>query len=700
MKRLPIAVVLLLGLLLMGGARRSSANDGIFPPAPAAKAAIDFDGRGFLIHGRRTPIISAGMEYARVPRALWRDRLQRLQRAGFNCVEVYTFWNWHEPKEGQFDFSGDHDLNAFLKLVHTMGMYAICRVGPYYCAEWDSGGYPVWLRFKPGVLVRQVNAPFEAAVDGFFGRLIPIVAANQINHGGAVILVQLENEHPAGWGTEIPNAYFAHLRDKALALGIQVPYFFSGLHHGSDPAGDHSWDSVGRTNPWMTTEFWSVWYDHYGPHPEDADTYERRTWKILAYGGNGYNYYMAHGGTNFGYTNDDEDAASYDYGASVGQTGDLRPIYYRVKRIAWFARSFPEILEDSVNADAAFAGVATEPSVRVTARRSPGGSIVFLDNPGKDAVKTQVKDAAGTAFPAAGPLTLRPGEILPVVEGAPLSPHITLALGATHILGVTAQGADTTLVVFGTPGDPGQLRLAAPADAKDRRRDRRVGAGGCRRIRPDADLPGGPPRRVPPDGGGRVRPHPGDERGAGRPHLVPAGGVRHGHRLRPGVHRRRRRGRRPPAPDDRAGPGRRRWPHALPLCRVHARPLLRAGGGRGRADPAAWGGHARRADAVRLGRTAGDRGGARLRRRGLAGHPRPAADGGGRRRERLRLVPGHRSGPRRRHLRARLPERRRPRHPVPGRRPRPRYERPSPVGRPGADARRPLRGDSDDALRA
>ncbi len=466
-KSSPLASLLLGGLLFAGLACPSRADDNMFPAAPAAKASIDFDGRGFLIHDKRTPVISAGMEYARVPRALWRDRLLRIKRAGFNCVEMYTFWNYHEPQEGKFDFTSDeHNLDAYLKLVHQMGMYAICRVGPYYCAEWDGGGYPVWLRFKPGLHVRTDDPQFLAAMDPFWDKLMPIVAANQINRGGSVILVQLENEHLAGGGRDLPNAYFVHLRDKAVALGIEVPYFFSGLHHGGDPAGDHSWDSVGRTSPWMTTEFWSVNFDRYGAGPTDADTYERRTWKILAYGGNGYNDYMAHGGSNFGYTNNDEDAASYDYGSAVGQAADLRPTYYRYKRINLFMSSFPEVFEDSVNADQDFQGAATDPSVHVTARRSPGGTIAFLDNPGTSAVKTQVKDLAGQAFPAAGAFTLRPGEIMPVVEGAPLTPHIALTLGAAHILGTAAQADATTLVVYGAPGDPGELRLTAPAGAK------------------------------------------------------------------------------------------------------------------------------------------------------------------------------------------------------------------------------------------
>ena len=182
--RTDLVSTLCLALALLGLTLPAQANDHVFPPAASAKSAIDFDQHGFLIHGQRTFIVSAGMEYARVPRALWRDRLLRLKRAGFNCVEVYTFWNWHEPQEGKFDFSGDHDLDAYLKLVHTMGMYAICRVGPYYCAEWDSGGYPLWLRFKPGLRVREDNPPFINAVDQFFGKLIPIVAANQISRAG------------------------------------------------------------------------------------------------------------------------------------------------------------------------------------------------------------------------------------------------------------------------------------------------------------------------------------------------------------------------------------------------------------------------------------------------------------------------------------------------------------------------------------
>lgn len=449
---LPIrfAALLLLALLLSLPSAARADNDDMFPPAPAAASSVNFDGRGFLIHGKRTFIASGGMEYTRVPRAQWRDRLLRLKRSGFNCVEIYTFWDAHEPRPNEFHFTGDLDLDAFLKTVNSLGLYAIVRVGPYVCAEWDSGGYPIWLRFVPGLRVREDNAPFLAAVDRYWDKLMPIVAANQINRGGPVILVQLENEHPQGWGKLLPNPYFVHLRDKAVALGLQVPYFFSGLHHSSDPAGDAPWSSKDRHSPWMSTEFWSVWYDRYGQTEADASTYDRRMWKVLAYGGNGLNFYMFHGGSNFGYTNDDEDTASYDYGAAIGQAGDLRPTYYRFKRAALFAWSFESVLENSDDASGDYQTAATNPAVRITARKSPAGTILFLDNPGKTAVQTQVG--------ASAVMTLAPGQIVPYVQNFALLPNVTLS-NANGILGFWKQGSITTIVAHGQVGEEIQMQF-------------------------------------------------------------------------------------------------------------------------------------------------------------------------------------------------------------------------------------------------
>lgn len=440
----------------------AGANDSMFPPAVQAKPFINFDGRGFLIHGKRTFIASGCMDYARVPRALWRDRLLRMKRAGLNCVEFYAFWNYHEPHEGQWDFSGSHDVNSFLKLIHQMNMYAIVRPGPYVCAEWDSGGYPIWLRFKPGVKVREPNPQFEMYVGRWFDKIMPIISANQISHGGAVIMVQLENEHPLAAGTDMPNNYFKYLQAKAVALGLQVPYFFSGVHHGNP--GNIPWDSVGRSSPWFTTEYYPGWYDIYGP----VDNPEERlhdTWKLLSQGGNGYNYYMFHGGTNFDYTNNNEDAASYDYGSPIGEAGDLRPDYYTLKNAALFATSFQDILESSVNATEGYQGIGTGDQIKITARKSDSGTIVFLDNLKHGPNTGQVKDASGRIYPAAGPIQFNKMEIVPVVKGFSVTSHIGIAFSATRILGIFDQGSVKSLVVYGHPGEPGEITFSVQAGA-------------------------------------------------------------------------------------------------------------------------------------------------------------------------------------------------------------------------------------------
>jgi beta-galactosidase len=448
-------IIILLAALFNTVVYSQTINDHIFPAAQNAKPYIDFDSKGFLINGKRTFIVSAGLEYARIPHQLWYDRLLRIKRAGFNCVEIYTMWNFHEPREGKFDFSGDHDLDGFLAMVKKLNMYAIVRVGPYYCAEWDNGGYPIWLKFKKGLRVREDNKLFEQYVDLFFDKLLPIVFKNQINNGGPVVMVQLENEHPKGWGTNIADGYFSHLQSKALTLGLQVPYFFSGLHHSSDPAGDGKLDDPTRPNPWFSTEFWSVWYSQYGAKPADAGEYDRRTWKIIAHGGNGYNYYMVHGGSNFGYTNNNEDAASYDYGAAIGQAGDIRPIYYTFKRAALFARSFQDILENSVDATSSYNNITSDTSLHISARSSLAGDVIYLDNPGLKEVKTKI---AGKSW-----LTVASGEIYPLVHNFQINSQTTLDWAYTRIFAIVKQGNTTTIILDAEKGMPLSLHFSIKA---------------------------------------------------------------------------------------------------------------------------------------------------------------------------------------------------------------------------------------------
>jgi len=440
--------------------RSASADDQIFPPKDPSTSVIDINSQGFTINGKPLFITCGSMHYERVPRELWADRLMRMKQAGFNTVETYVFWNYQEPQPGQFDFSGQHDLAAFLALAKQMGMYVFLRIGPYDNGEWDSGGLPVWLRFIPGLSVRDSDKPFIDALDQYFNKLLPIVAANQISRGGPVIMMQVENEcffrTPDGYlrklgGTEIPNAYFQYLFDKPRQMGINLPSFFNGIHQGYSPAGFSPFPSDNSPAPWFTSEMWTGWFNLYGPNDPPAQRHaEQSVWRVIAYGGAGYNLFMTVGGTNFDHWNCDTVQSSYDFGAPIGQGGDLRSMYYNYKLANYFADSFQEILAASRNTNAALNNIPS--NIFSTARTSPGGTITFLEN-------RNFQDINWQATPDCQ-ITLGQGEIFPVVQNFSINDAFTLSASYARILGILPQGNTTTLVVYGDPGQQGQIQIS------------------------------------------------------------------------------------------------------------------------------------------------------------------------------------------------------------------------------------------------
>ena len=461
MRKSIIVGIFLCTLNLLSSANAAGTrNDGIYPPTDAAKPFIDFDGKGFIVNGQHIYLASGSMHYARVPHELWADRLLRLKQAAFNGVQTYTFWNYHEPVEGQWNFSGDGDLESYLDTAQKIGLYATVRVGPYVCAEWDSGGYPVWLKFLPDLTAVRTNNPTWMALnDHWYDKIIPIVAKHQIDRGGNVILVQLENEHPKGWGVLPDDPYFVHLHDTAVKDGIEIPHFMSGMHHGGNPSPANL-DPSKHTTPWYTTEFWAGWFDEYRAMP--AKKFKQivtANWAIMAHGGAGQNYYMAHGGSNFASWSDYTTAASYDYGAAIGQAGDLRPLYYQMKRANQLAQSFPGIIGNSTDALGSHGDFATGEHVAVEgARQSDAGTIVFLQN--------QSDAQAIATFKSGETLHMNGNSHYPFPEDTVLTKDVKIVDSTVPVLGVAHNDHVVTVIVYGQPGDSGRMHLAMADGAK------------------------------------------------------------------------------------------------------------------------------------------------------------------------------------------------------------------------------------------
>ncbi len=454
----------------------------IFPPLPAAEKAVHWKDGYFYLNGEATIIRSGSIHYARVPRELWRDRIWRLKMMGFNCVQSYVFWNAAEPKEGQWNFSDNLDLDAWLSLLKEMGMYALVRVGPYSCAEWEEGGTPAWLTVKPGMIQREMG-PSIPYSDAHLAKLEEITAKHQINHGGSVFMVQLENEHSGGWGTQVIDPYLKYLDDQARKNGIEVPIFNSGLHHSHDPAGEAPFSM--SSSPWYSTEFWTGWIGKYGDmSPDTLSQKVRGTWKIIAFGGAGYNYYMAHGGTNFGYSGSGEDpGVSYDYSAPVGEAGQLHNLYFPARRAAYFAQTFTPILAGSHD-DPALAK-SDQPALRVTTRSNPeSGSIVFVDHflrkadvaplvaiaPDASAYHPPKYDASvslethvnvnGLTLPHHGSLKVSSLEPRTIVVNMPWTKSATFESICTNVLFRQTISGINYWVCYGPAGDSGEVTLS------------------------------------------------------------------------------------------------------------------------------------------------------------------------------------------------------------------------------------------------
>lgn len=310
-------------------------------------------GDHFELDGKPFQIISGAIHYARVPRAYWRDRLQKARAMGLNTVETYVFWNLHETSPGIFDFSGDKDIAEFIREAQEEGLYVLLRPGPYVCAEWEFGGYPAWLLHDEHMVVRSQDPPFLAAATRWFHRLGKELAPLQSGKGGPILAVQVENEY-GSYGSD--HAYMERIHHLLIESGFDQAMLYTAdgaaeLASGSLPElpavinfGTGSakedfalFDKSRPHAPRMCGEYWAGWFDHWGAKHERTDgSKEAEELRWMLHQGISVNLYMFHGGTSFGWMNGansngknyEPDTTSYDYDAPVSEDGTLSKKYF------------------------------------------------------------------------------------------------------------------------------------------------------------------------------------------------------------------------------------------------------------------------------------------------------------------------------------------------------------------------------------
>ncbi|KAI7992809.1 Beta-galactosidase 8 [Camellia lanceoleosa] len=301
-------------------------------------ANVTYDNRALVIDGNRRVLISGSIHYPRSTPDMWPDLIQKSKDGGLDVIETYVFWNLHEPVRNQYDFEGGKDLVKFVKLVAAAGLHVHIRIGPYVCAEWNYGGFPLWLHFIPGIEFRTDNEPFKAEMKRFTAKIVDMMKQENLyaSQGGPIILSQIENEYgniDSAYGSAA-KTYINWAASMATSLDTGVPWVMCQQADAPDPIINtcngfycDQFTPNSATKPKMWTENWTGWFLSFGgavPYRPVEDI-AFAVARFFQRGGTFQNYYMYHGGTNFGRTTGGPFiATSYDYDAPIDEYGLLR----------------------------------------------------------------------------------------------------------------------------------------------------------------------------------------------------------------------------------------------------------------------------------------------------------------------------------------------------------------------------------------
>ncbi|XP_058757536.1 beta-galactosidase 8-like [Vicia villosa] len=310
---------------------------GVYVPACFC-ANVSYDHRALLIDGKRRVLISGSIHYPRSTPQMWPDLIQKSKDGGIDVIETYVFWNLHEPVRGQYNFEGRGDLVGFVKAVSAAGLYVHLRIGPYACAEWNYGGFPLWLHFIPGIKFRTDNGPFKEEMQRFTAKIVDLMKQEKLyaSQGGPIILSQIENEYGNIDKSYGPAAktYIDWAASMATSLNTGVPWVMCQQANAPDPIinacnGFYCDQFTPNSNqkPKMWTENWTGWFLAFGgavPYRPVEDL-AFAVARFFQRGGTFQNYYMYHGGTNFGRTTGGPFiSTSYDYDAPIDEYGIIR----------------------------------------------------------------------------------------------------------------------------------------------------------------------------------------------------------------------------------------------------------------------------------------------------------------------------------------------------------------------------------------
>lgn len=399
---------------------------------------IDVTSRYFTRGSKPWIGVMGEFHFSRYNRKYWHRELCKMKAGGINIISTYLFWIYHEEIEGEFDFTGDNDIRAFIEECKNVGLDVVIRIGPWAHGECRNGGFPDWLLKKPYKL-RDDNSDYLEKVKIWYEKIYDEVYGLFYKDGGNIIAVQIENEF-------VDNAnHLATLKEMAVECGFIVPiytvtgwnseagakipvdevvpvfggyceapwenhknklspsphYFFNQMRNDSAIGTDliektvkSDWQLPYERYPFATCELGGgiEVTHHRRPIIKPMDIYAVSLVKI-GDGNNLVGYYMYHGGTNkigklstfneskaTGYPND-YPILSYDFQAPLSEYGEVRGQYRLLNMLHLFVQDFGDILAPMEAVDSENKVCADDvSSLRYGMRTDGKGGFVFVNH--------------------------------------------------------------------------------------------------------------------------------------------------------------------------------------------------------------------------------------------------------------------------------------------------------------------------------
>ncbi|XP_015969664.1 beta-galactosidase 5 [Arachis duranensis] len=318
----------------------------LFVGCDLIQCSVTYDKKAIVINGQRRILISGSIHYPRSTPEMWEDLITKAKNGGLDVIDTYVFWNVHEPSPGNYNFEGRYDLVRFIKTVQKVGLYVHLRIGPYVCAEWNFGGFPVWLKYVPGISFRTDNGPFKVKMHRFTEKIVQMMKNEKLfqSQGGPIILSQIENEYGAQSKSlgAAGHSYVNWAARMAVGLATGVPWVMCKEDDAPDPiintCNGFYCDYFTPNKPYkpkLWTESWSGWFTEFGGpiYQRPVEDLAFGVARFIQSGGSYFNYYMYHGGTNFGRSAGGPFiTTSYDYDAPIDEYGLIRePKYSHLK---------------------------------------------------------------------------------------------------------------------------------------------------------------------------------------------------------------------------------------------------------------------------------------------------------------------------------------------------------------------------------